>query len=167
MLAVIGMICASLLFNFAGQGVEVVGKIPSGLPSLALPVLHWPHVHQLLATAATCFVVIIAQSAATSRSYGMRHSERVDENSDLVGLSGANAMAALSGTFVVNGTPTQTELVDGAGGHSQLAQVTTALVVMLVLLFLTGPLASMPMAVLSAIVFLVGIKLVWDGIAAL
>ncbi len=160
LLAVIGMIGASLLFNLGEQGVEVVGAIPSGLPTLSLPALHWPHVHQLLTTAATCFVVIIAQSAATSRSYGLRHSERVDENSDLVGLSGANAMAALSGTFVVNGTPTQTELVDGAGGHSQLAQVTTALVVMLVLLFLTGPLASMPMAVLSAIVFLVGIKLI-------
>lgn len=160
LLAVIGMIGASLLFKLGEQGVEVVGAIPSGLPTLSLPALHWPHVHQLLTTAATCFVVIIAQSAATSRSYGLRHSERVDENSDLVGLSGANAMAALSGTFVVNGTPTQTELVDGAGGHSQLAQVTTALVVMLVLLFLTGPLASMPMAVLSAIVFLVGIKLI-------
>ncbi|MBW7014406.1 SulP family inorganic anion transporter [Pseudomonas sp. N040] len=160
LLAVVGMISASHFFNLAGQGVEVVGSIPSGLPTLSLPALHWPHVHQLLTTAATCFVVIIAQSAATSRSYGMRHSERVDENSDLVGLAGANAMAALSGTFVVNGTPTQTELVDGAGGHSQLAQVTTALVVMLVLLFLTGPLASMPMAVLSAIVFLVGFKLI-------
>lgn len=160
LLAVIGMIIASAVFNMAGQGVEVVGAIPSGLPALSVPDLQIEHVRQLLTTAATCFVVIIAQSAATSRSYGMRHSERVDENSDLVGLAGANAMAALSGTFVVNGTPTQTELVDGAGGHSQLAQITTALVVMLVLLFLTGPLAHMPMAVLSAIVFLVGIKLI-------
>jgi len=160
LLAVIGMIVCSILFNLEGQGVEVVGMIPSGLPSLSLPALQMSHLHQLLMTAATCFVVIIAQSAATSRSYGMRHSERVDENSDLVGLSGANAMAALSGTFVVNGTPTQTELVDGAGGRSQLAHITTALVVALVLLFLTGPLAHMPMAVLSAIVFLVGIKLI-------
>ena len=160
LLAVIGMIACSILFNLAGQGVEVVGTIPSGLPTLSLPALQMTHLHQLLMTAATCFVVIIAQSAATSRSYGMRHSERVDEDSDLIGLSGANAMAALSGTFVVNGTPTQTELVDGAGGRSQLAQITTALVVALVLLFLTGPLAQMPMAVLSAIVFLVGIKLI-------
>lgn len=160
LLAVIGMIACSILFNLAGQGVEVVGTIPSGLPTLSLPTLQMTHLHQLLMTAATCFVVIIAQSAATSRSYGMRHSERVDEDSDLIGLSGANAMAALSGTFVVNGTPTQTELVDGAGGRSQLAQITTALVVALVLLFLTGPLAQMPMAVLSAIVFLVGIKLI-------
>ena len=160
LLAVIGMIACSILFNLAGHGVEVVGTIPSGLPTLSLPALQMTHLHQLLMTAATCFVVIIAQSAATSRSYGMRHSERVDEDSDLIGLSGANAMAALSGTFVVNGTPTQTELVDGAGGRSQLAQITTALVVALVLLFLTGPLAQMPMAVLSAIVFLVGIKLI-------
>ena len=160
LIAVVGMIAASMLLDFSAQGIEVIGTIPSGLPTLALPALHWEQVRQLLTTAATCFVVIIAQSAATSRSYGMRHNERVDENSDLVGLAGANAAAALSGTFVVNGTPTQTELVDGAGGRSQLAHLTTALVVMLVLLFLTGPLAYMPTTVLSGIVFLVGIRLI-------
>ncbi len=160
LLAVVGMIVASYLLDLSGMGVALIGAIPGGLPSLALPELHMEHLRLLLTTAASCFVVIIAQSAATSRAYGMRHSERVDENADLVGLSGANAVAALSGTFVVNGTPTQTELVDGAGGHSQLAQVTTALVVMLVLLFLTAPLAYMPSAVLSCIVFLVGIKLI-------
>lgn len=160
LIAVIALVAASAAFNLAAQGVAVVGNIPSGLPSMAIPALQWSHWHQLLTTAATCFVVIVAQSAATSRGYAIRHSERVDENTDLVGLAGANAAAALSGTFVVNGSPTQTELVDGAGGHSQLAHITTALVVVMVLLFLTRPLGFMPVAVLSAIVFLVGIKLV-------
>ena len=66
----------------------------------------------------------------------------------------------MSGTFVVNGSPTKTQIVDGAGGRSQLAQITTCVIVLLVLLFLTGPLAYMPDAVLSAVVFLIGIELV-------
>jgi MFS superfamily sulfate permease-like transporter len=79
---------------------------------------------------------------------------------DLIGLSLANVGAALSGTFVVNGSPTKTQMVDSAGGRSQLAQITTSLVVLLVLLFLTGPLAHMPNAVLSAVVFLIGVELI-------
>jgi SulP family sulfate permease len=66
----------------------------------------------------------------------------------------------LSGTFVVNGSPTKTQMVDGAGGRSQLSQLTTAVIILIVLLFLTPPLQYMPATVLSTIVFLIGIELV-------
>jgi sulfate permease, SulP family len=105
-------------------------------------------------------VVILAQSAATSRAYAARNDESFDENVDLVGLALANLGAAFSGTFVVNGSPTKTQMVASAGGRSQLSQLVTSLVVLLVLLVLTGPLAYMPRAVLSAVVFLIGIELI-------
>jgi MFS superfamily sulfate permease-like transporter len=70
------------------------------------------------------------------------------------------AYAGLSGTFVVNGSPTKTQMVDGAGGHSQLAQIITAVIVVLVLQFLTTSLAYVPTAVLSAVVFLIGVELI-------
>jgi len=106
------------------------------------------------------FVVILAQSAATSRAYAARYNERFSENTDLVGLGLANIGAGLSGTFVVNGSPTKTQMVDGAGGRSQLSLLFTAAIVLLVLLFLTGPLAFMPEAVLAAVVFLIGVDLI-------
>jgi MFS superfamily sulfate permease-like transporter len=104
--------------------------------------------------------MIVAQSAAVARVYGFRHHQPLDENADLIGLSAANAAAALSGTFVVNGSPTQTAMVEGAGGRSQIAQVTTAAAVALVLMFLTRPLQYLPQCVLGAIVFVVAIRLV-------
>ena len=106
------------------------------------------------------FVLILAQSAATSRAYAMKYDDSFDENVDLVGLGVGNLAAGLSGTFVVNGSPTKTEMVDGAGGRSQIAQVTTGVIVVVVLLFLTVPLSYMPNAVLAAVVFLIGLKLV-------
>jgi MFS superfamily sulfate permease-like transporter len=115
---------------------------------------------QLLGIAFSMFIVILAQSAATSRAYAARYSERFNENVDLVGLSLANIGATLSGTFVVNGSPTKTQMVDSAGGRSQLAQITTTMVVLIVLLFLTVPLSYMPNAVLAAVVFLIGVELV-------
>ena len=160
LLAVIGAIAASATLGLAAHGVATIGAVPSGLPSLSLPPLHLSELAQVAACAASCFIVIVAQSAATSRAYAMRYEERFDGNPDLIGLAGANAAAALTGTFVVNGSPTKTEMVDEAGGRSQVAQLVTAAVVLFVLLFLTKPLSFMPNAVLSAIVFLIGVKLV-------
>ena len=82
------------------------------------------------------------------------------DNVDLTALGLANLGAAFSGAFVVNGSPTKTQMVDSAGGRSQLAQLVTVVVVMLVLLLATGPLAYMPEAALSAVVFLIGVELI-------
>ena len=160
LLAVAGSIVASGIFDLQAHGLPVVGTVPGGLPHLTVPRLEPSQWNQVLLTAASCFVVILAQSAATSRAYAQRYDERCDENVDLIGLGCANLAAGLSGTFVVNGSPTKTEMVDAAGGRSQIAHLTTAAVVLVVLLFLTGPLSLMPAAVLSTIVFLIGLKLI-------
>jgi len=162
LIAVIGAILISWVFNFKAYGVNVLGEIPRGLPNFGLPDVHWSFslVQQLLPTAFSMFVVILAQSAATSRAYAARYGESFNQNVDLVGLGLANIGAALTGTFVVNGSPTKTQMVDSAGGRSQLSQIITSFVVILVLLFFTSLLTKMPSAVLSAIVFLIGLELV-------
>jgi MFS superfamily sulfate permease-like transporter len=160
LIAVIGAIAASAIFNFDARGIATIGNVPGGLPSLALPAANVDELRLVLTCAASCFLVIVAQSAATSRAYALRYEEKFFENYDLVGLAAANAAAGATGTFVVNGSPTKTEMVDEAGGRSQLAHLTTAAVVLIVLLFLTRPLSFLPNAVLSAIVFVIGIKLV-------
>jgi sulfate permease, SulP family len=90
----------------------------------------------------------------------VKYEEAFSENTDLVGLGAANTVAAFSGTFVVNGSPTKAQMVDSAGGRSQLAQLTTAAVVLIVLPLFTGPLAYLPDAALAAVVFLIAVGLV-------
>lgn len=162
LIAVIGAIIVSWAFDLKAYGVHTLGEIPRGLPSIGLPDVHWSFalLGQLLPTAFSMLIVIMAQSAATSRAYAARYDEPFNENIDLIGLGLANVGAALSGTFVVNGSPTKTQMVDSAGGRSQLSQIITALIVLLVLLFFTGPLANLPGAVLSAVVFLIGLQLI-------
>lgn len=162
LIAVIGSILSGYLFNLPAYGVAVIGAVPAGLPNFGLPevTLNSNIIAQLSPVAFSMFIVILAQSAATSRAYANRYSERLSENLDLVGLGVANIGASFSGTFVVNGSPTKTQMVDSAGGRSQLAQMTASVVVLFVLLFLTGPLAHMPNATLSAVVFLIGVELI-------
>ena len=160
--AVVGSIVLSYAVNLATYGVTLLGPVPGGLPSLALPadVLTTANISALLPTVISLVVVILAQSAATARAYALKYGDSLDENVDLVGLGLANVGAGISGTFVVNGSPTKTEMVDGAGGRSQIAQLVTAAIVVVVLLFLTVPLSYMPNAVLASVVFLIGVRLV-------
>ena len=160
LIAVIIAIIVSWAAGLAGRGVAVVGPVPRGLPSLGLPALGWHDVRALLGAALSMFVVILAQSAATSRAYAAKYEEEFSEATDLVGLSAANTAAAFSGTFVVNGSPTKTQIVDSAGGRSQLSQITAFAVVLIVLVLLTGPLAYLPDAALAAVVFLIAIELI-------
>ncbi len=160
LIAVVGAITVSQMVNLAGHGVVVLGAISRGHPHLAVPSLALPDLNLLLPTAVSMFVVIVAQSSATSRAYAATYDETVSEDRDLVGLAGANLSAAFTGTFVVNGSPTKTQMVDDAGGRSQLSQLTAAVVVLLVVLTLTGPLAYLPIAALATVVFLIGIELI-------
>jgi len=160
LIAVIIAIIVSRALGLSGHGVAVVGSVPRGLPSLGLPALGWHDAKALLGTAASLFVVILAQSAATSRAYSVKYEEPFSEATDLVGLGAANAAAAFSGTFVVNGSPTKAQIVDSAGGRSQLSQLTAGAVVLIVLVLLTGPLAYLPDAALAAVVFVIAVELV-------
>ena len=107
LIAVTGAIAASVQFNLA-RGVDMIGPVAGGLPRLHIPAVGWRDVELLTPVAFSCLVIVVAQSAATARVYAMGHNQPLDENADLMGLSTANLAAGLSGTFVVNGSPTQT-----------------------------------------------------------
>ena len=160
LLAVVLAIAATWLFHLDHYGIGVVGRVQPGLPSLRVPHATWPTVTRLLATSASMFLVIVAQSAATARSFAQKYDEPLAENRDLVALGAANALAGLSGTFVVNGSPTKTAVVDAAGGRTQISQLTMVGVTLAVLLFATSLIARLPNAALASLVFLIGVKLI-------
>jgi len=159
--AVVVLTTVSALTDAQAHGVAVVGAVQGGFPPIGLPSgLSWSDVGRVLPTALSCFVLIIAQSAATSRSFAFKHGDSVDINRDIMGLAGASVAAGLSGTFVVNGSPTKTQILDGQKGRTQLANMTMAAVVLVFTLFLTDLLADMPTAVLAGIVLLIGVSLI-------
>jgi MFS superfamily sulfate permease-like transporter len=160
--AVVLSIIISAATDAKAHGVAVVGSLDGGFPPVGLPDagFDWNDVVKASSIAFACFVLIVAQSAATSRSFAAKHGQRVDINRDLVGLSGASLAAGLTGTFVVNGSPTKTQILDGQKGRTQVANMTMAAVALLFVLFLTSLLTDMPSAVLAGIVFMIGVDLI-------
>jgi SulP family sulfate permease len=160
LLAVVGGIAASDLYQFSTHGIAILGPVAGGLPPLRLPHASWRQILDLLPVAASCFVMIVAQSAAAGRVFAQRYHEEVDLNADILGLAAANTVASFSGAFVVNGSPTQTAMADRAGSRSQIAQVAFAGVVVVVLLFFSKYLQYLPHCVLAGIVFTIAIGLI-------
>jgi sulfate permease, SulP family len=157
---VVGAILACRAWGPAALGLATIGPIQGGLPAFGLTLASWSQTLQLLPVAASCFVVILAQSAATARAVATRYEERLDEDADILGLAVANGAAAVSGAFVVNGSPTQTAMADRAGSRGQLAQIVFAGCVFAVVAVLTSPLQYLPRCVLAAIVFTIAVGMI-------
>ncbi len=143
-----------------GDILPLTGSVPGGLPVFSLPAFSAGAFTALLGSAISITVIVITQSAATASAFAEKHNESAHTNRDLLGLGMANIAAGVSGSFPVNGSPTKTEVADGAGANSQAANLTAAGVVLLVLLFFTAPLGFLPGAALAAIVFVTGAGLV-------
>ncbi len=162
LVAVVLSIVVATVTDASAHGVAVVGSVPGGLPPFGIPqgVQLSSNLGAISTIAFSCLVLIVAQSAATSRSFAMKRGDMADVNRDIIGLGAANITAALTGTFVVNGSPTKTQILDGQKGKTQVAHLTMAAIALMVVLFFTGLLTNMPHATLGAIVFLIGIDLI-------
>ncbi|WP_301546809.1 SulP family inorganic anion transporter [Gordonia sp. X0973] len=157
---VVGSIALVWLARLGGR-LPVVGKLDAGLPRVSLPSgLDGKTVIELLPLAAGCALVVLAQSAATARSFAQRSGETADVNRDLLGLAAANAGAAFTGTFVVNGSPTKTEFLGDQNARSQVANLVLAVSTLVVTLVAGPALARLPHAVLGGIVALIAVRLI-------
>ncbi len=158
--ALVAVVGAIVVQKVVGLGVPVLGEVPAGLPGFSLPSLALDDLRAVLPVGLSMLVVILAQSAATARAYAARHDEVADTDRDVVGPAGANLAAAVTGAFVVNGSPTKTQMVDGAGGRSQVTHLTAAAASLVAVLVLAPALSGLPLAALAAVVLLIGVDLV-------
>ena len=135
----------SYFADLSDHGVSVLGTVPGGLPSLGLPDgMSWSDVGELFPTAVSIFVLILAQSAATSRAYAAKYNEPLQREHR---SRGSRARQRCSGDLGhVRGERQPHQDPDGRRRRrpSQLAQITTGAITVIVLLFLTKPLEYLP-----------------------
>jgi len=140
--------------------VSFIAPVRPGLPHFGVPGICFTPFSRIVEVALSIVVVVVAQSAATSRAFAERFHETVDENLDIMGLALANVASGLSGAYPVNASPTRASMVVEAGGTTQWPGIVAAGVTVLSLLFLTDPLHYLPNALLAAVVCSVAIRLI-------
>jgi high affinity sulfate transporter 1 len=140
------------------NGVELVGRIPQGLPSITLPEFSlagalWPGA---LAIALMSFT----ESIAAGRAFAKSDEPPLRANRELLATGLANAGGALLGAMPAGGGTTQTAVNRLAGARTQLAEMVTAAVGLATILLLAPVLALMPQATLAAVVIVYSFGLI-------
>lgn len=158
-------VAAVQLFGLDDKGVEIVGPIQAGLPSLGLPDLGWSDYVSLSGSAVGILLVGFAEGLGAAKTYATREHYAIDANRELLGLGAANLGAGLTSGMVVNGSLSKTAVNGSAGARSQLSGLVVAVLTIVTLLFLTGLFEDLPEATLAAVVVAAVIELV--DIAAL
>lgn len=134
------------------SGVDVLGEVAGGLPSLTWPILDWATWVALVPSALALTLVTVAEGLLLSRSYGERHRYRTDPNRDLLAFGLTNIAAGASGSFAIGSSTSRSAAMEQAGARSQLPAIVTAVGTVLLLLFGTSALALIPSPAIGAVV---------------
>ncbi len=139
--------------KLAGGG-EVVGGIPQGLPSFALPRFDLDKLGSLLSAALVISLVGFMEAISIAKAIAARTKQRLDPNQELVGQGLANIVGSMTQAFPVSGSFSRSAVNMNSGARSGISSVFTAIFVLLTLLFLTPLLYHLPQAVLAAIIIM-------------
>ena len=144
LVAVLLGIAVVKIFNLDHHGVEIVGPIKSGLPSLGLPKIHASDVGALAAGGVGVMLVGFAEGLGAAKTFAEREHQQIDANRELLGVGTANLASALSSGMVVNGSLSKTAVNASAGSRSQLSGLIVAALTIITLLALTGLFDTLP-----------------------
>jgi len=145
------------------SGVEIVGRIDSGLPSVGLPDASASDYLTLAGSAIGVALVGFSEGLGAAKAYAAKHHYEVDPNHEMLGLGAANLGAGLASGMAVNGSLSKTAVNGGAGARSQISGLVVAVLTVVTLLLLTGLFESLPEATLAAVVIAAVIELVDVG----
>ncbi len=157
----IGIIVATIVTFVFQLPVTLIGNVQAGMPIFALP--HFTGMNHLVAiipVALSIALVVLAQSATVIRNLANAHDDPIRLNRDLLALGAANIASAFGHGFVANGSPPRSIASDGARGKTQLVNILSGVFIMGILLVGTSLIAIMPVAALSAVVLLLGLRLI-------
>jgi len=166
LIALVGAAVATATLGLAGRGIAVLGATPSALSPPAVPRLPFESALPLVGLAFVISLVVMMQTAATTRSFG--EDGAPDVNRDFIGVGAGSALAALFLAFPVNASPPRTAAFAAAGGRSKLGGILAALGVLALATFGGGLMAQAPTAALAGVLFFVAYRIFhWGEFATL
>ncbi|WP_199175765.1 SulP family inorganic anion transporter [Telmatospirillum siberiense] len=160
--ALIGILAATacvLGFGLEHRGVAVLGPVTGGLPSVIVPATTPDQLIHLVPLALIVSIIVMVQTAATTRSFPSDPGETPDVNRDFIGIGVGNILAGLCGAFPVNASPPRTAIVQETGGRSQMAGLMAAALVLGLVTFGSGLLFHVPQAALAGILIFIAFRI--------
>jgi len=159
LIVVIIAVAAVVALELEGQGVAILGTVPAGLPSFNLPVVELSDLDDMIAGAAGLVLVSFTSGVLTAKSFARRIRERVDPNKELIAFGVGNLASGAMQGFPVTGADSRTAVNYAMGGKTQMVGLVAAGAMLLILFFLTEPLALVPTAALAAVIIVSAVHL--------
>jgi high affinity sulfate transporter 1 len=160
LIAVVGAtVAVGVLGLDESAGVKVLGSLPQGLPSFALPWIGLADLGQVVIGGCAVAMVAFADTSVLSRTYAAKTRSHVDPNQEMVGLGAANLAAGLFQGFPISSSSSRTPVAEAAGAKTQLTGVVGAVAVALLLLLGPDLLENLPNSALAAVVIAAAIGL--------
>lgn len=144
-------IAVSKFFHLGERGVALLGTIPAGLPKLMIPDIGMSDLGQLVSGALGLALISFTSAMVTARGFAAKNRYEIDSNQEFIALGVADIGAGMLQGFAVSGADSRTAVNDSVGGKSQVTGLVAAGLLVATVLFLTVPLGSLPIAVLSAV----------------
>jgi SulP family sulfate permease len=161
--ALIGLIAATGAVIWAGlesKGDKVVGTVPGTLPTPTFPDIHLEQWVRLAPLSFLIAIVVMVQTAATTRSFPSDPNQPADVDRDFLGAGAGSLLAGLFGAFPVNASPPRTGIVSETGGRSQLSGLFAAGIVLALLAFGATLLQHVPNAALGGVLLFVALRII-------
>jgi SulP family sulfate permease len=159
--ALIGLIASTLLvavFDLQSDGVEVLGAIAHGPPRFGVHGLSLPTLGKIAPIAGLVALVVVTQSAATTRAFGDRARYEVKVGRDFLGIGAGSILAGFAGAFPVNASPPRTAAVAATSGRTQLAGLIAATAI-IALIPAAGLLQELPLATLAGVLVYIATRI--------
>ena len=180
LIAVATTILVSWLIGFQDMGGKIVGTIPEGLPSFAVPTFNMEIFWEMVISAIVISLIGFMEAISIAKAMAAKTKERIDPNQELIGQGLANIAGSMTQAYPASGSFSRSAVNLNAGARTGMSSVYTATIVMITLLFLTPLLYHLPKAVLAAVIMMAvfglinfkAIKHAWhiskhDGMAAI
>ena len=159
LVAVVVTLLLSALLDLAARGVAVVGVLPQGFPTPALPDVDLVDLPLLIGGAIGITLVAIGDTVSVSAGFAAKRGRDVDTDQEIVAIGAANVAAGFFSGFPVSTSSSRTAVADQAGAKSQLTGLVAAVLVLGMLLFVPGLVQTLPVPVLAAVIILAGAAL--------
>ncbi len=152
LVALVAGIVISGALDLASHGVAIVGKVPSGLPSVGVPDVPSENIPALMAAAAGMLLVIYSESLGAAQNFATKYDYEIDPNQELIALGVANAGSGFVGGLAAGGSLSQSAVNEGAGAKSEASSLVAALLMVVTVLVLMPVFKNLPEAVLAALI---------------
>jgi high affinity sulfate transporter 1 len=159
LIAVVLAIAAATVFHLADHGVSLVGVLPKGFPPLTIPHVRASDLGPLLAGAFGIALVSLADTISTASAFAARTGQEVHGNGEMIGIGAANLAAGLFQGFPVSTSGSRTAVAERSGAKTQLAGVTGAALIILMIVLIPGLFRNLPQPALAAVVITASLSL--------